>query len=96
VEGALLVVAEAVVNLIGDDGYAVLISNGENLEHVLLGEAGTAGVRWVVHEDGLGVGLDVSLHLFKIDIPILVSEQGVSIEFNIQVLANGLAKGEAR
>lgn len=69
VEGTFVVVAQAVVYFIRDNRNHVLISDLEELQQVLLGEAGTAGVGWVVDEDSFGVGLDLRLEVLKVNLP---------------------------
>ena len=63
---------------------------------MLLGEAGAARVRGVVYEDCLGVGLDLGLKVFEVDLPFLFGDQVVVVELNAKILANWLAQGKTR
>lgn len=94
-EGTLFVIRETVVHLVGNDGNAELISDGEDLLHVRLGEAGAAGVRGVVHEDSLGALVDLRFEVLKIDFPILFSNKVIADEVDTKVLADRLAKRES-
>ena len=63
---------------------------------MLLGEARAARVRGVVDEDGLCVGLDLRLEVFKVNLPFLLRDQVVVVELDAKILANRLAQGETR
>lgn len=49
---------------------------------MLLGEARAARVGRVVDEDGLGVGLDLGLEVFKVNLPFFFGDQVVVVELN--------------
>lgn len=81
-EWTLLIIAESVVNLVRDNWDLVLVGDGQDLEHVFLGEAGTAGVRRVVHKDSASVRLNLRLHVLQVDVPVVFWLQSVSVKFN--------------
>ena len=63
---------------------------------MLSGEAGSARVRRVVDEDGLGSVSDLAPQVSQVDLPALLRQKVVCVEFHTEVLADGLAEWEAR
>ena len=63
---------------------------------MLSGKARSARVRWVVDEDGLGPVGDLAPQMIQVDLPALLRQKVIGVEFHTEVLADGLAKGEAR
>ena len=59
-------------------------------------EAGAAGVGRVVDEDGLGAVRDLAPQVGKINLPALIREQIVCVEFHTEILADWLTKRESR
>lgn len=59
-------------------------------------EAGAAGVRGVVHKDGAGALSDLASQVGQINLPALVGQQVVGVEFDSEILADWLTKGESR
>ena len=63
------------IYLVSDDGESMSLSDGQNVEEVLFGVAGAAGVRGVVDDDGRSLRVDLSLQVSKVSLPTSVCLQ---------------------
>ena len=57
-------------------------------------EAGAARVRRIVDKNGTGSFRDLALKVLQIDLPALVGQQVILVEFDVQILADWLAEWE--
>ena len=94
-EWALRVVRETVIDLVRDDGDLELVGDGQDFLDVLRREAGAARVRWVIDKDCFGSIRDLTAQMVQVDLPALIGQQVILVEFNIQILADWLAEWEA-
>ena len=63
------------IYLVSDDGESMSLSDGQNVEEVLLGVAGAAGVRGVVDNEGRSLRVDLSLQVSEVNLPTSVCLQ---------------------
>lgn len=91
-KGTLLIVAETVVDLIGNYGNLEFIADLQDFFHVLLAPARAARVTRIVHKDCLSfTGNDSGTKRLKLDFPTAFGVQVVVIPLDTKVFADGLA-----
>mmetsp|Transcript_32813 Transcript_32813/g.94877 ORF Transcript_32813/g.94877 Transcript_32813/m.94877 type:complete len:295 (-) Transcript_32813:437-1321(-) len=84
------------VDFVGDDWDPFLLSNAEDAFQCLLGKDRATGVRWVVHQDGLGVLRHQSFHRLYVRLPILFGQQWILDNGCAIAFSDDLVQGKPR
>lgn len=95
VKWSLLIITQAIVYLIWDNGNSVLVSDCKNIFNMLLCKARSTGIWWIVNKNCFCIWSNLWFQVLEIYMPSFIGKKIVAVEFNSKVLADGLAEWEA-